>query len=96
MTAKHTPGPWEVRKYPEMPNRCVIGSVLGSGGQGIAHTVGLGKGTDEANAQLMAAAPELLEALEACVKDAEKCVNPGTRMYGYEESKAAIRKATGR
>ena len=54
------------------------------------------EGESEANARLIAAAPDLLEALKLVVKDAEKAVNPCTRMFAYAECKAAIAKAEGK
>ena len=72
MTAQHTPGPWGVSAQPhgysvwnvvddEINPACI--------GRPVANVVG---GYDsvqieEANARLIAAAPELLKALEACV-----------------------------
>jgi hypothetical protein len=62
--SKHTPGPWTQDKY---------GDVTDASGQtirveGVALT---GRSTEEsrANARLIAAAPELLEALQAMVKE---------------------------
>ena len=65
----HTPGPWEAdgattpgglgRRYHE---------IFGAGGTAIAHTADrdpdMGSGEDHANALLLAAAPELADALE--------------------------------
>ncbi len=56
---KHTPGPWEVSKdYSQL-------RVNGADGEAVAYTetcVGLER--DQANARLIAAAPDLLDALE--------------------------------
>ncbi len=72
MKTKHTPGPWTwftgfkknsaetIRETGERI-RFVMG---GPNDQGLAHTVGLNEETDTANAHLIAAAPELLAALQ--------------------------------
>ena len=78
MTAQHTPGPWGVSAQPhgysvwnvvddEINPACI--------GRPVANVVG---GYDsvqieEANARLIAAAPDLLEALEAICKHATEC-----------------------
>ena len=54
MTQKHTPGPWSALRY--------AGEISGPDGEMIAPRV-----FGSANARLIAAAPELLEALEAVV-----------------------------
>lgn len=61
MSAQHTPGPWKID-----PNRrgkaitCSIGLTIAG-----AHKCG----SQDANARLIAAAPELLEALKECCAD---------------------------
>ena len=77
-TAKHTPGPW---KYESMlgskyrfvimdeEGSCYLADVYWGGGMNHKTTP---QGTPEANARLMAAAPELLEAALAVV-DAYGC-----------------------
>jgi hypothetical protein len=69
----YTPGPWKARNYPKDNGDIWIdcnafankgkGRCLG-GTLATAHKDGTGKGEVEANAQLIAAAPELLEALK--------------------------------
>jgi hypothetical protein len=71
MSAKHTPGPWSVKSDP-----ChfdTLSSVTGGSDNGKGWTTlmveigGLAKVDEqEANARLIAAAPELLEMLERC------------------------------
>lgn len=56
MNTKHTPGPWTVRKD------AIKFLITAKDNSGIAHTSGLHYDS-EANARLIAAAPELLEAL---------------------------------
>jgi hypothetical protein len=82
----HTPGPWD--NY---------GPIVHIGGQHIAHVVlnetnaDGNRGSDEerANARLIAAAPELLEACEAVAND------PYTTCACAEKVRAAIAKAKG-
>ena len=91
MNAKHTPGPWVVRE-----SSC--GSV---GTDSILTALAFGDDPDckaddrmVANARLIAAAPELLEALKAICdeQDAnEGYATPAT----YDAARAAIAKATG-
>lgn len=74
--SKHTPGPWRITgsktKYIEAPLRdgweqevCAVGPTEADNGYGIQH---------EANARLIAAAPDLLEALELVISNAESAV----------------------
>ena len=59
--SKHTPGPWTV-----VSEGMVSPKVVGANGFGICHTTYAPTGA-EANARLIAAAPELLEALRMFV-----------------------------
>lgn len=84
MNAQHTPGPW-----------AFIGSTLV---QDSGNRLHLGKFTEapglrqaaEANARLIAAAPELLEALQAIIGHDAHLLNP----WRVEAARAAIAKAT--
>ncbi|MFY2819696.1 hypothetical protein ACOTI2_08230 [Achromobacter xylosoxidans] len=71
MTTKHTPGPWEAQ-----PPRLGAAITIYAGDTPIATTASNTspltmemhrRGEIKANARLIAAAPELLEALESCV-----------------------------
>jgi hypothetical protein len=90
--APHTPGPWKV--YQEKPHYYSVGTDY-------AHD----RGHDcnivrdircEANARVMAAAPELLDALEASLPNLEWANIHGSRCEELlNQTKAAIRKARG-
>lgn len=91
MTTKHTPGPWAADQ-----------SGLVTAGKNRLHvaqaaTTGMGKAV-EANAALIAAAPELLAALQATMRalgDLPSTQKPGTRTRAaYDEARAAIDRAT--
>ena len=94
MTAnKHTPGPWSFYTEPQ-PNGC---PVVGSNGLLICmlgHSVRMAdqKEIALANARLIAAAPELLEALKDILSN---CLDSDGLSRAYENARAAIAKATG-
>lgn len=96
---KHTPGPWHIHEdgmkfsreiYPvnyggkENTERCVLIARV-SGWKGGFNTAK----EAEANARLIAAAPELLEALQAVVRIADR------KTVEFDKARAAIAKATG-
>ena len=94
----HTAGPWHVGtangtavNHAIMADDMVIGRAMAFG-----HPVGIGwHENSEANARLMAAAPDLLAALEVIVKflgDGPE-LPPGLKLY--ERAQAAIAKAKG-
>ena len=85
----HTPGPWSwfTKAEPDTENAKLVHTqervgdmcqryLVGSNGQGFAHTVGMSHEQDEANARLIAAAPDLLEALEGAERVLAKHVYP--------------------
>lgn len=83
---KHTPGPWKVQK----PDSQSYAHTITGNGFWIADVAhGAIKDDDVANAHLIAAAPELLEALKKCLP----------RMHPthpeYENAVAVIAKAEG-
>ena len=97
MSAKHTPGPWFVRKGGSAwGNFSIDGDVFF-----IAETIGGLDKEEKANAHLIAAAPDLLEALRALVDDigerfniSSQSTNPGMR-DAVNQARAAIAKAEG-
>ena len=86
MSAKHTPGPWFI----EDNGKCIdITASEGSGCKGDRY-MRVGGTIDIADARLIAAAPELLDALRDMVSDRE-CLSEATVNF----ARAAIAKATG-
>ena len=98
--AKHTPGPWLTHK--EGFSSIYIESRIGGGMlQEVASCGPTGEGRDqqEANARLIAAAPELLEALKEVVEILDEVLGFGTEpSHGNiaAKARAVIAKATGR
>ncbi|HCI1946338.1 TPA: hypothetical protein P8740_002497 [Pseudomonas aeruginosa] len=89
--SKHTPGPWYrdgTTVYALNPQNFNRFSAQIHG----AHTP---KSELEAVAQLMQAAPELLEALEACVARITNEVADAEFLDEVDQARAAIAKATG-
>ena len=89
--SKHTPGPWQIGKnFGSVVCDTPVPGIRGSddteyyGGHLIAESV------TEANARLIAAAPELLEALQDMVSD-HASLSAATLAF----ARAAIAKATG-
>jgi hypothetical protein len=94
MAAKHTPGPWSVQgdDRPGMQWNRHIHSSPNVAVCFMAHSDGKDNARDEANASLIAAAPELLEALQEVVAF---CERNGLQSDAYDTARAAIAKATG-
>ena len=102
---KHTLGPWHVSTPP--PNgEQIIGNEKGMMVAVVTTGVGLHNNTTTtlANARLIAAAPDLLEALDYVIRDLELRSNFKTGndkglvdigRGAYSQAKAAIAKATG-
>jgi hypothetical protein len=98
---KHTPGPWEIepiRLYPGTIRDCIEIRSDNAGGWWIAHVqtaMNLGQ-SGEANASLIAAAPELLDALKRLVTYAAPFICIVDDPAELTEARAAIAKAEGR
>ena len=95
MTTKHTPGPWEKADGTDGITRGIRGwhgpemvNVINWNGISRATSV-----TGQANARLIAAAPDLLEALKWMVLRTEEGGYPDGKCL--EEARAAIARATG-
>lgn len=97
----HTPGPWKAERHSHIPGRYAIRSTSGTT---VGHT------WDADAARLIAAAPELLEALKDCANDLADMIKHHYRdtldypsqkqkydadMQPVESARAAIAKATG-
>ena len=71
MSAKHTPGPWKVARQNPSPTTgewMIAGAKPGY----LAEVRDCGSGDVEANARLIAAAPDLLEAAESVIATWER------------------------
>ncbi|NUU68164.1 hypothetical protein HQN64_18940 [Enterobacteriaceae bacterium BIT-l23] len=98
MEFKGTPGPWSYRKSGPHWNNSLLTNIeinFGSEGECIADTV-----YEEADARLISAAPELLEALQLIVAEHsgmnKSCGHNGYECTcGYDKARAAISKALG-
>ena len=88
-TAKHTPGPWRV-------SPCSNGGLIliRADGKHGAHPQTHLQILPEEDAKLIAAAPELLEALRNCV-DGLNCQPGYVNTLALKNAQDAIRKATG-
>jgi len=91
---QHTPGPWSYH-YERTINRHIVRSGF-AGERNICVTYGAGATSYEcaANARLIAAAPELLEALEGLL-NLEPPLLSAKEKKAYAIARAAIAKATG-
>ncbi len=89
----HTPGPWEMIK--EIGNDGGLSCKIVSGNKAVIALAKHADGNKEANARLIAAAPELLEALIDLLDDSDEY---DKRPIGIVAAKAraAIAKATGK
>lgn len=84
---RHTPGPWDKVKH------TVDHTYLGTKEKPIAEICPLYGAESEANLRLIAAAPEILEALRGIVENC--CINCGDNCDLLKEGRAAIDKAKG-
>jgi hypothetical protein len=102
MKAKHTPGPWILKEYDGDYEICAEGNTQHDGhGWNIATVHGSisNDGDSRSNAKLIAAAPDLLSALEhalAALDDAMKNHTHWIYADAQQEALQAIAKAEGR
>ena len=94
MNAKHTPGPWSLAKVKNDSGRITHLVPIDSEKMSLLTVVDDGETYFgavylDSDANLIAAAPELLEALKRAVD------NPNDDAYWIEQARAAIAKATG-
>ena len=85
--SKHTPGPWQWTQHFD-PTISIYKDGFGQ----IARLYDSSAGTGKANARLIAAAPDLLDALQSIIEDIDS--EFGTDC-DYNKARAAIAKATG-
>lgn len=89
----HTPGPWEVGNLDRNGQRVVRGEIEVC--TCWHHCVGSLEEQMEANARLIAAAPDLLAALAGIIEIGKRdLTNPKYDAY-FEEARAALKKARG-
>lgn len=95
----HTNGPWNWSSRYETSDGRSTWTLLGEGGYGILSCDGEGNSPqgmgDDANARLIAAAPELLEALIRLRDCYSTSHSPQTRQDCWEQAFSAIAKAKG-
>jgi hypothetical protein len=102
---KHTPGPWQLTSVPfELRNMDSVAAIYGpltkDGGACFICDISRSPGDKEAeaNAKLIAASPELLEALEMLVNSIGFAklnkTDKGQHDTAFEKALAAIKKAT--
>ena len=89
MNNKYTPGPWRIGTPP--PNgEQTVGTLNGL--MVAVATIGAEMEETKANARLIAAAPELLEALQSVL---DNCLDSEGLCAAHAKARAAIAKATG-
>lgn len=89
MSTKHTPGPWSISYECEHAKH---GQFSIETNDSFIALVDAGLIAQQANARLIAAAPELLEALKLLVDDSHPEFIPS---YKWKQARAAIAKAIG-
>jgi len=101
MEAKHTPGPWSIVATPDMPRVRAFRStswhaIAPLGGPALAILPNGRRDTQDANAALIAAAPDLLLACEAFVNWYEVDSTEFNRDTAFHLAKEAIARAEAR
>lgn len=93
MSTQHTPGPWHVSKA--SPTRVIESGPRGNSIAKMGLNLGVcSQGEAESNARLIAAAPELLEALQEMINCYADELPNGKERPVVREARAAIAKAT--
>lgn len=94
--AKHTPGPWKVVEQTDPP---IVSAITPRGELDIADVIAQAdQDEDEANARLIAASPELLQACCVALADLEGYLaewETDPALETVQELRAVIAKATG-
>ena len=94
MEKKHTPGPWKTQTHISL-DRLEIRDANGRRIAECAMDFPMSAITHDANASLIAAAPELLEALQEIVTAAADGKGRSQRDASFTKARAAISKAIG-
>lgn len=96
-TLKHTPGPWHIGRGADgLPIIHTAPDTFSSSGQGVAHVCKRTMCQEHtANARLIAAAPEMYEALRALIERSDANDGDGL-LVAFDAARAAIAKAEGR
>jgi hypothetical protein len=89
MEIKHTPGPWEVRSDDSGQHHWITPVVGGGYGCAGDRYMAVSGCIDVNDARLIAAAPDLLAALQGVVRVADRATDE------FDAARAAIAKATG-
>ena len=90
-TNQHTPGPWKANTLPDLTLE-----ILGKDALPVAVTCFYRNGTQQANAALIASAPDLLAALYASGIALRSCLRQNVQVdAAFEQVRAAIERATG-
>lgn len=98
MTDKHTPGPWEIAKQSGCLDDEEMVGVVGPSYQtasGYELRRYVAQYVETKNARLISAAPDLLEALQMCLRYMEYGEVVGCAVPTVAKARAAIKKATG-
>ena len=106
MSAQHTPGPWMVPHFARDDVCCNCAYVFSESQVGMGSICTIDHGDEnepleiaKANARLISAAPELLEALQLLIHEVDESAVAGATVYGWkaatDKTRAAISKATG-
>lgn len=94
--AQHTPGTWRVAQFTKTDVlHPIYNDVIASCFQP-ASSEYYAKGEPEANARLIAAAPDLLSALQDVIGFIPACYNEAGEHPVYAKARSAIAKATGK
>ena len=90
MSAQHTPGPWWVEKDGSAEHRNEANVINGADGTMIVYGQ-----VNDADARLIAAAPDLLEALKTLTAYLGKTATHTSDLEAVWDAEKVIRKATG-
>lgn len=93
MNTKYAPGPWNI--VPVFAGYAINGYRIYAGDEIVARTHAVDEGYDEANAALISAAPDLLDALKDCADRLQIHMKHTEDLVAHMKATAAITKALG-